>query len=411
MNPSKATNHSVFKQRSFWSFVTLFLAWLYYFWSTIYSIFREQETSWITWSTYGISSATLLFIFLRRNALKNTLIASSQLGLLSLFIIVTGFIIADVENITYAKQSAVILMIPSLVLTVFGPMVIQTLIFPLLFLMLIIPLQDNTLVHREIFIWVAIGISLFYLRYLKLYKPKENSYGATPLWALQNARWLVPTGIGFCMLMVSPWLGDNIRSFYPPQHVVLALRFPDGQGIWSGPMPVEGTAWEGVYPNASGSLQKQYFSNASSEAESIYLYSAYYLSDRTFTDILAHGNSIYNPNLWKQVTVGSVPADIGNNQTLQVFEVELRAGAVSRLVWYWYFVAGYATTDLAVADLLDRVRVISKFAQGSGVVMVSTDYNQSPDEARRRLGSFLKVMYQPMDIIKRPEITYTQYNQ
>jgi EpsI family protein len=324
---------------------------------------------------------------------------------------VTFFILGRITNLHYAEQAAVMLMLPALVMIAFGPLLVQSILMPLLYLMFIIPLQDETLNDRPLVIAVAFMVLIIYLAYQKFSKLKasEDFVEKTPIWASINARWLLPTLIAFSMLMVSPWLGENIRSFYPIKQKKIALRAPLGTQNWTGPYTVQGQAWEPLYKNASATLQEQYFSDK--DRNSVYLYAAYFDSDRNFSDMLADANKIYDPSIWKPVRFGTTEVKLNNNQQTNVFTVILESQGVFQVVWYWYYVAGFSTTDLTSASFLDKIRIIAKYAQGSGVIAISTSYTTNLQEAQDRLQSFLSVMHTGLDVLKRPEIFYTYPNQ
>ncbi len=408
---NNSSNESLLNKKAFWSFVFLWLGWIFYFWPTLVSIYAGNQQNWVIAATWGITVLAAYLIFAMRKLVVSLLIASSQLGLLCLFLMISVYVAANVLKIQSVEQSAVILMIPALVLTVCGPAVTKTLILPLLFFLLVIPLQDSTLYSRPLITALAVGLFLFYLRHIKSRLQKQVVLAGTPPWTYQNSRWLIPTGIAFLMLMTAPWLGDNIRSFYPKSQRAITLRAPLGTKGWDGPKSVGAVAWEPVFPNASATLQAKYFSNVIADHDSVYLYSAYYHSDRSAAEMLDPRNSLYDPTLWKGSEPTTVVLPIGENDSVSVFEITLKSGSVSRLVWYWYYIAGVSTVDVSLASLLDKVRVISKYAQGSGVILVSTSYEESPEEARKRLGSFMSVMYSSLDILKRPEISYVKYNQ
>lgn len=399
------------RQKAVISFVFLFSAWIFFFMPTLVSIFERKQALWLTLSTYGIVIVSLYFIVARIKIIKKTVFVSSQLGLLCLFLMVIFFILAQITHLNYAEQSSVMLMFPALAMTAFGPLLVQTMIFPLLYLMFIIPLQDETLANRPLIMVIAVLVLIAYLRYQKFSKPKEAEafVSKTPIWVSMNARWLLPTFIAFSLLMVSPWLGENIRSFYPAKQREIALRAPLGTEGWTGPYAVQGQAWASLYKNASATLQEQYFSETAKN--SVYLYTAYFHSDRDFSDMLKRSNEIYDPSVWKQINFGTTEVKLSDDQVANVFAVTLESKGVFRVVWYWYYVAGVSTTDLAVAAFLDKIRVIAKYAQGSGVVAISTTYTSDPKEATDRLKSFLSVMYDSLDVLKRPEILYTLRNQ
>lgn len=399
------------RQKAILSFICLFVAWVFFFWPTLVSIFAVKKELWLTYSTYGIVIVSLYFIITKIKIIETTAFVSSQLGLLSLFLMVTIFILGQITNLNYAEQSSVMLMLPALVMTAFGPFLVQAILFPLLYLMFIIPLQDESLESRPMIVGIALLVLIVYLIYQRRSKPQEAEtfVHTIPLLVSIDARWLMPTFIAFSMLMVSPWLGDNIRSFYPVKHRQIALRAPLGFHGWTGPYPVRGQAWAGLFKNASATLQEQYFSET--DRNSVYLYTAYFHSDRDFSELLNHNNSLFDSTMWKQIDFGSTEIKFGDNQTTNVFEVTLESEGVFRKVWYWYYVAGVSTTDLVFAEFLDKIRIIAKYAQGSGVVAISTTYTTNPTEANDRLKSFLSVMYNGLEVLKRPEIFYTRPNQ
>jgi EpsI family protein len=398
------------RQKAILSFVCLFVAWIFFFLPTLASIFEIKKALWLTFSTYGIAVVSLYFIITRISTIKTTVFFSSQLGLLCLFLMVIFFILGQITNLNYAEQASVMLMLPALVMTAFGPLLVQKILFPLLYLMFIIPLQDETLDARPLITGAACLVLIAYLIYQKFFKPEAEAFAyKAPIWISINARWLMPTFIAFSMLMVSPWLGENIRSFYPTKNKEIVLRAPLGTHGWTGPYSVRRPAWASLYKDASATLEEQYFSET--DKNGVYLYTAYFQSDRGFSDMLTHSNVIYDPGLWKQVSFGNTKVKLEDNQTTNVFAVTLESADVFRVVWYWYYVAGVSTTDLALATFLDKIRVIAKHAQGSGVIAISTTYTTDPREATDRLRSFLSVMYNGLDVLKRPEILYTRPSQ
>lgn len=399
------------RQKAILSFICLFVAWMFFFWPTLVSIFAVKKELWLTYSTYGIVIISLYFIVTRIKTIETTAFVSSQLGLLSLFLMATIFILGQITNLNYAEQSSVMLMFPALVMIAFGPLLVQAILFPLLYLMFIIPLQDESLESRPMIVGVALLVLIVYLIYQRRSKRQEAEtfVHTIPLLVSIDARWLMPTFIAFSMLMVSPWLGDNIRSFYPVKHRQIVLMAPLGTHGWTGPYPVRSQAWSGLYKNASATLQEQYFSET--DRNGVYLYTAYFHSDRDFSDLLNHNNSLFDSTIWKQIDFGSTEVKLSDNQTTNVFELTLESDGVFRKVWFWYYVAGVSTTDLAIAEFLDKIRIIAKYAQGSGVVAISTTYTKDPTEANDRLKSFLSVMYNGLEVLKRPEIFYTRPNQ
>jgi EpsI family protein len=213
------------------------------------------------------------------------------------------------------------------------------------------------------------------------------------------------------MVMATPWLGENVRSFYPEPQRRIVLTAPLGRQGWLGPLPVINDGWQPIYRNASASLQARYNFSSIKDKPSIYLYAAYYYSDRVFSDLLKDNNKIFDPLIWKQENAGVYRVVLENSRSFGVKEVVLRSGAISRVVWYWFFVTGVNTVDLQLAQFLDKVRLISKYSPGCGVLVVSSTFTRNVDEGRDNLKDFLKVMYHPMETLKHPEVTYRSENQ
>lgn len=454
------------EQRAVWSIGCLLTAWLIFFWNTLVSIAQGSGQAWVSLLSFGIVLAAFFLVYQKRNQLSQVIFTSSQLGLLCLFLLVTGYIVSAVAHVTYVEQTAVILMLPALVLTACGPEVVRVLLFPLLYVLWIIPLQDDTLAQRYLVTWVSFGLLFAYLRYSALpyriifvilscllpfifiagtdhlfsgsfYLPFIE-LGASVLvlgslvlittfmkepvlkpviekpmtlerqkeiWVMQNARWLAPTLIAFSMLMTSPWLSENIREFYPIAPKPIVLKMPPGVDGWLGPFEPKGIAWKAEYPNASAVAQAEYFEKGEMDPaiHVIYAYSAYYQSDRSINDLLAPTNLIYNPDFWKQSSVVPLNVSLEKNTSFAVLESTLTEEGITRLVWYWYHIIGVNTIDLNLAKILDNVRIVSKYADGSGIVAISTLVDSSTERARERLKSFLNVMSPSLESLKHPE--------
>jgi EpsI family protein len=401
----------LFRQKALWSFLFLIFTWAFYFSDTLVTVFAETEKPWITLSIWGIMLASLYLVFNQVTALRSNFVISSQVGQVLVFLLVSGYIVGRVFTLPTVQTVSVILMVPGLVLAIFGPFVCQTLISPLLYFLLIILLQDNYLINPELIVSLAAILFFLLLKNQKAQKLKNAVDLASlerPLWVYQNARWLVPTAIIFGFFMTGPWLGDNIRHFYPPTERVVVLRAPLGSHGWLGPSAVKSKIWMPVFPTASATLQTQYLPPENILYNDVYLYSAYFNSDRTAAELFESSNTIYDASFWKKVSSETREVDAANGKTATILEVVLTTPTTARVVWYWYYVAGIVTNDPLLVNMLDTVRVVSKEASGSGVVVLSSAYESSPEEARGCLSSFVKAMYGSLEVLRRPEIDYVR---
>lgn len=397
---------SFLKQRAILSFIVLVAGWLFFYWPLLSSIIKADQRLWVSLTTVAIVVAVFYLVFERRRLLSRTVFISSQIGLACLFLLAGLFVLSSILDATWAMQYIVLLMLPFMVMTSFGFSVFLILLLPLLLLLFIVPLHSNAFENKSITLILAIVIYAVYMRYLKIYKPSMSILPANPIWSLEDSRWLMPTGVALCLLMASPWLADNIRSFYPAQIHKIVLRPPLATDGWKGPYIENNLTWLPYFPNASATIQVNYYADTSTNQDRVYLFTAYYDPNRSFEDILEPNNSVYNKTFWKpssQITSHSV--DLGKKGSLDVYEEVLQAGAFTRLVWYWYYVAGVSTTDYGLAKWIDRVRIVSKYSEGSGVIVLSTSVvTATPDEARARLQAFLEEMNNALVVLRRPDI-------
>ncbi len=439
----------VMNERAYWSLIALLITWAFFFWSSLKNlVVHHSLTTFLLGLT--IIGAFFYTIYKKSGELREVPYISSQFGLLDLTILVAVWIIAGVVGLASVQNIAVLLMLPAIIHTSCGPFVIRVLAFPFFYTLLLIPLFDVTFPNRNIVPWVAFGLMFAYLRYQTmpyrlLYilisifigfiaiwkswnwivsailllililaglflqeKPKvkekiitENEalkHFETQQVMIQASRWFAPTVIACFLMMVSPWLSENIRDFYPVFHKPFTLVAPAGRGPWTGPHQTFLKSWEPVFINASAVLQVQY-SNTDTFIP-IYLYTAYYQSDRSIDEMLIPENKIFNPDIWNEVSSAKRFTAI---RGLTVLETVLEGESTKRVQWSWYFVSGVTSIDLKMLKLMDTVRLIARHADGPGIIQISSAYHLDPDEARQNLNAFLQEMYGVLGILARPE--------
>jgi len=434
-------------QRAYWSFGILFFSWLYFFWPTLILYFQKSQPISTTLLEVVIIVSSLYIVFKKSNELKRVAFSSSQLGLLCFFILAVIWVLAGVSRLVSVQQTVVILMLPALVLTALGPHVAKVLLFPLLYLLLLIPIEDKTIPYSGLIAWMAFGILYAYFRYQRatkrlifiavtvsvsiisfcfskdwrvsilliivlvglglLMSERKDSYSRY-FWneqpgrriITQSSRWLFPTSVAFCLIVSSPFLSDNIRDFYEIFHKKVVLIAPAGVDNWRGPRPVTLSNWQPIFKNATATLQVEYYQPLTLDL--VYLYTAYYQSSRTLDDLLDSSNSLYNKEIWQEVKYESKSTKV-NKQNVQVIETILKNGNETRLQWAWYFVSGFSGVEVTYLKLLDTVRLISKYANGPGVIVISTSMMGDPESARLRLTNFLQAMSPSLAILEQPE--------
>ena len=396
------------RQKAVWSFVFLMLAWSFYFSALLQDIFFNTEAFWVTLCNWGIVAASLSLVFIKRQKFRHNLVVSSQAGIFILFLLEGGYIAGTILTSPMIQIVSIILMVPALVLAVFGPFVCQTIFSALFYFLLIIPLQLNQTLNVMLFVSIAIVL------FLLLFSQRSIRYSLNvepPLWTYQNARWLVPTAIIFGFFMTGPWLGDNIRHFYPETDRLIVLRAPLGTEDWIGPRFVKQKTWDPSFPGASATLVVEYLSQKEETNNNVYLYTAYFGPDKGTTELFDKHNVLYDQNSWHEISTKTQEIMLQKGGKTKVLEKVLNASNKARVIWYWYYVAGVVTNDAVMAAILDKMRLISGEAQGSGVIVLSSPYLNSPDEARLQLSSFLKEMYSFLEVLKTPEIHFEKRTQ
>lgn len=390
---------------AFASFIILFGAWLYFFWSSLIVFFKIKPYPQIFIFNCFVILITLYFLYRERVALQRYAVTSSQLGLLCLFVLLFVWIIGGVNHLTEIQQTTALLILPSLVLISFGPYIIRGLVFPILFFLFIILFFENFF-NTRLYIWIFAVIVVFsYVFYKKFFALRFNAhfYNEDPnkIIITRNARWLIPSLIALSMIVMSPWLSNNIREFYPLDKKKITLIVPIGIEGWIGPQLSRNSDWLPEFPKSSASISVRYTKRFSPFY--VDLFSAYYQSNRTVEDLLDKKNKLYDPMVWNATAEQAHTVTLSNAYTIAVNEILLENASGNRLVWFWYYILGIPTVDLNFIDILDKVRVISKFADGSGLIAISTPVQSDVEQARLELSSFLKTMYPSLEILQRPE--------
>lgn len=394
-------------ERALLSLIFLICSWIISFWPNLIELYNPKTFEIFIFNLF-ISITFLFLLYKKRTELNLVAITSSQLGLFGLFIIITIWIIADVSHLSQIQATSAILMIPSIALIAFGPYVARLLLFPLLFLLLIIPFYMNTFNTRFLLWCISVGLIIAYLVHYFVYKQKMvYGVGATGLQPgkdliEEKSRFLIPTIIGCSMILAAPWLGDNIREFYPKKSKSIVLTAPRANAPWVG--PIESTFdWNPQFQTPSATLKVAYRNPENIQNPNLVLYSVYYQSDRTIDDLLNPQNKLYNSNLWQNVEQRIYNISLSDNYSISVNETILTRDDASRIIWSWYYILGVPTVDPNLMQFLDKIRLISKYADGSGLIALAIDNAQNLDQARNSLESFIKAMYPSFELLERPE--------
>jgi EpsI family protein len=160
----------------------------------------------------------------------------------------------------------------------------------------------------------------------------------------------------------------------------VAVELPAGSQGWSGPMQ-SADSWMPRFHGAVSSKQAY-----RKDGDSVWLYIGSYPVQSQGRELISDLNSIADPSLWQlQYSHGVVVAS-GDRRLL---EQRIRsASGEQRLVWYWYRVAGVATTNRYMAKLLQVYGLVAGKPQAS-LVALATGIEEDVQDSRQRLKDFM----------------------
>jgi EpsI family protein len=184
---------------------------------------------------------------------------------------------------------------------------------------------------------------------------------------------------------VIAWWSQNHSGVARVEKVVM----PAAAAGWSGPSESLDT-WTPVFHGAvagKGAYQK--------DGYELHLYIGYYPKQKQGSELIFYKNRISGEDQWKTASEQGRAVKVGGQAVL---EQELTsASGGQRLVWYWYRVAGFETTNQYVAKGLQLLGVIRGKPQAS-VVAIAGDID-ALDRTRHAMRDFISAMGPSLSLI------------
>jgi exosortase A len=163
---------------------------------------------------------------------------------------------------------------------------------------------------------------------------------------------------------------------------VAEVTMPAGAVGWSGPS-VSPDTWMPVFHGAvagKSAYQK--------DGYELYLYIGYYPIQKQGSELIFYRNRISNEDQWRTMHLHGHTVTI-DGQTVLEQEVRSVSGR-QRLVWYWYRVSGFNTTNQYKAKGLQLLGMMTGEPQAS-VVIVAVDIDDV-DRTRQAMRDFISSM-------------------
>lgn len=192
---------------------------------------------------------------------------------------------------------------------------------------------------------------------------------------------------GAVLVSVGPAVVYWVDGGPPLDNAHLEFALPVGAGGWTGPV-VSTNDWMPEYRGAIA--RKQAYQKA---GERVDLYIGYYPEQRQDKEMIGYLNRISNEDVWHSGNSRGRARSVGDLTVLE--QLLEKADGAQRLVWYWYRVAGWHTTNNYHAKALQVLGLLTGKPDAS-VVAVAIAPNDDTDHARKVLGEFVSSMQTPL---------------
>jgi exosortase A len=172
-----------------------------------------------------------------------------------------------------------------------------------------------------------------------------------------------------------------------PENMQTELELPSGIGGWKGPIKSDND-WMPKYRGAIA--QKQAYQKGEQRID---LYIGYYRVQRQSKELIYYANRISNQDIWhSRNPKGSLKQ---TNDRMVLEQLLEKDGGKQRLVWYWYCVAGFDTTNRYYAKALQILGLITGNTQAY-IIAIAVNSESDATDARMVLDKFISVMETPL---------------
>jgi len=177
------------------------------------------------------------------------------------------------------------------------------------------------------------------------------------------------------------------------QQVAVHLSAPKGENGWrleSKPI----TRWTPHYLGYDGRLQAVY----ERAGRKVGLYLAYYARQRQGRELINYDNVmvVQKDPVWREVQSKTITVAI-NGKARDIIQSRIRSDGQDLLVWHFYWLDGYITSNDYLAKLLEaKRRLLGNREDGAGIV-VYTQYGDGFADPRRVLTDYLDSMLGRVD--------------
>lgn len=166
----------------------------------------------------------------------------------------------------------------------------------------------------------------------------------------------------------------------------ISINIPQSRGDWQGPGKTT-DRWMPEYKGATEVIRQKY---TGPNGDDIELFVAVYTKEHQGGELVNSSNKIYDGVIWRRIAGRDLSIEQKGLPVKAVTELRLQGFANRRIVWYWYDIGGYRTTNSVHAKMVQAWHRITGNVSLSSIVAISTDYDIYEQGARQRLIAFLR---------------------
>lgn len=191
---------------------------------------------------------------------------------------------------------------------------------------------------------------------------------------------------GGLLVSLAPGVVYQVNHLLADQVAEVAPELPEVAGGWL--KSVGSDDWMPVYHGAVN--QKQFYRKGNNE---VVLYMGYYPAQNQGEELINDLNAISNKKVWDIVYPRARLQDVGSRQVLE--QLLVNDVKKQRLVWYWYNIAGKATTNKYEAKVF-QVLGLLKGKPWALVIAVAVQAGDDAELVRQILKDFTLSIEEPM---------------
>jgi EpsI family protein len=147
--------------------------------------------------------------------------------------------------------------------------------------------------------------------------------------------------------------------------------------------------WRPDFKGATHSVRSTYTNNQTA----IQLYIAYYAGESQDAELINQSNQLYQTKEWIKTRNRQQNIVVDNTNKIKIQQIMLQSGGRQRILWYWYDLSGYITSNIYKGKLIQAgTRFLGK-DKGGAVVAIMIDINEGRETAMEAMHEFIKTMY------------------